>query len=432
MIPAPIVGTSQRSFGTALRDVFGNDFKTWSVQLQVSYPIGTSPAEAALAQAGCSANSRSRIFARLELQVTAQVRDAAAGRHQPEARRGHTQGARVRRAPLEAEQKRMTVGLSTTFQLFQAQRDLASARLAELNAIIAYNRSLVNFEPSSLHRSAARAARQNRGFSLQAEGLEPTAACDATLGGATTGRPACPSEIHFADVKLTVTVITHNEAGAHRRGTRIGRLGRRDHRRRFAAAPTTPSRSRERCATRVEVRDWPGYSAQKNYAARLASNDWILSLDADERVTPALAAEIRALHGTASRPPAATASRASRCTSAGGSESPTGIRDYQLRLYDRRAGTWNGRRGARVGRAAMGRPGLLRHELQHYAYRDISRPPRHDRSLHDAGRGAVDGRRPAHERASRSLLHPPLAFLRNYVAARRIRRRHARACSSRC
>ena len=47
---------------------------------------------------------------------------------------------------LEAEQKRMTVGLSTTFQLFQAQRDLARQRQQELNAIIDYNRALVNFE----------------------------------------------------------------------------------------------------------------------------------------------------------------------------------------------------------------------------------------------------------------------------------------------
>jgi outer membrane protein TolC len=46
----------------------------------------------------------------------------------------------------EAEQKRMTVGLSTTFQLFQAQRDLSNQKQAELNAIIAYNRALVNFE----------------------------------------------------------------------------------------------------------------------------------------------------------------------------------------------------------------------------------------------------------------------------------------------
>jgi glycosyltransferase involved in cell wall biosynthesis len=45
---------------------------------------------------------------------------------------------------------------------------------------------------------------------------------------------------------------------------------------------------------RVIVREWPGYVEQKNYAAALAANDWILSLDADERVTPELAANITA------------------------------------------------------------------------------------------------------------------------------------------
>ena len=46
---------------------------------------------------------------------------------------------------------------------------------------------------------------------------------------------------------------------------------------------------------RTFTREWPGYVAQKNHAASLARNDWIFSLDADERITPALAAEIRAL-----------------------------------------------------------------------------------------------------------------------------------------
>jgi Outer membrane efflux protein. len=47
---------------------------------------------------------------------------------------------------LDAENKRFTVGLSTTFELVQAQRDLARARQSELNATIDYNRSLVDFE----------------------------------------------------------------------------------------------------------------------------------------------------------------------------------------------------------------------------------------------------------------------------------------------
>ncbi len=44
-----------------------------------------------------------------------------------------------------------------------------------------------------------------------------------------------------------------------------------------------------RFTDRVVVRQWAGYVAQKNYAASLASHDWILSLDADERVSAALA-----------------------------------------------------------------------------------------------------------------------------------------------
>ena len=41
---------------------------------------------------------------------------------------------------------------------------------------------------------------------------------------------------------------------------------------------------------KVIVRPWPGYVAQKNFAAEQAAHDWIFSLDADERVTPELAA----------------------------------------------------------------------------------------------------------------------------------------------
>ena len=43
---------------------------------------------------------------------------------------------------------------------------------------------------------------------------------------------------------------------------------------------------------RIFVRPWPGYSAQKNFAAEQAENDWIFSLDADERVTPELKSAI--------------------------------------------------------------------------------------------------------------------------------------------
>src|SRR6476620_11515697 len=50
-----------------------------------------------------------------------------------------------------------------------------------------------------------------------------------------------------------------------------------------------------RLGARVIERDWPGYRSQKQFATDAASHDWVLSVDADERVTPALRAEIIAL-----------------------------------------------------------------------------------------------------------------------------------------
>ena len=164
---------------------------------------------------------------------------------------------------------------------------------------------------------------------------------------------------------------------------------------------------------RVVVRDWPGYGAQKNYAASIAAYDWILSLDADERATPELATEIRArLNGA----PREAAFRIPRVTWHLGRwiRTTDWYPDYQLRLYDRRAAEWT---GALVHEAVgvRGAVGQLRAELQHYAYRDIADHletiDRYTtlaaRQMHDAGRRAGIGG---------LIVHPPLAFLRNYVA----------------
>lgn len=47
--------------------------------------------------------------------------------------------------------------------------------------------------------------------------------------------------------------------------------------------------------TKVFVKKWEGYAIQKSYALSLANNEWVLSLDADERVTDKLAEEILSL-----------------------------------------------------------------------------------------------------------------------------------------
>ena len=162
----------------------------------------------------------------------------------------------------------------------------------------------------------------------------------------------------------------------------------------------------------VEVRPWPGYSAQKNYAAGIASNDWILSLDADERVTSALAGEIQALLASE---PARRGFRVPRVAHYLGRwiRGTDWYPDYQLRLYDRRVGEWNGRRVHESVRLTS-EPGQLRTDLQHFPYRDISHHLQTiDRYTTLAADQMNDEGRTVGPAAI--ALHPPFAFFRNYV-----------------
>jgi glycosyltransferase involved in cell wall biosynthesis len=166
---------------------------------------------------------------------------------------------------------------------------------------------------------------------------------------------------------------------------------------------------------RVESRTWTGWVDQKNFAASLASNDWIFSLDADERVTPGLAHEIKGLLG--GDPPHA-AFKVPRVTFHLGRWIRTTdfYPDYQTRLYDRRAARWDGHY-VHESVKVLGSSGRLSQELQHYSYDDLSDHLERinaystlaARQMYDRGRraGAFD-----------LLVQGPAAFLRNYVLRR--------------
>lgn len=53
-----------------------------------------------------------------------------------------------------------------------------------------------------------------------------------------------------------------------------------------------------RHGARIEEREWLGFGRQKQHAVSIARNDWVLCLDADERVTPSLERSIRAALAT--------------------------------------------------------------------------------------------------------------------------------------
>ena len=155
--PPPVESQSERAFSSALRDVFGQDFRTWSVAMNFSYPLGTSQADAALASGRLQRQQGAVSLRDLELQVATAVRDAARQVETNLKRVEATRRARDRaERRLAAEEKRMTVGLSTTFQLFQAQRDLARQRQQEVNAMIDYNRSVIAFEAVQISPSVGR------------------------------------------------------------------------------------------------------------------------------------------------------------------------------------------------------------------------------------------------------------------------------------
>lgn len=91
---------------------------------------------------------------------------------------------------------------------------------------------------------------------------------------------------------------------------------------------------------RVVHRAWEGFGPQKRFAVALAAHDWVLCLDADERVSPQLAASIAALFdpGAPSAPAYALARR--NCFLGRWLAHGEGYPDWNVRLFDRRRARW--------------------------------------------------------------------------------------------
>ena len=143
----PITGTQQTSFGSVLGDIFSNDFPNWTVGVTVSYPLGTSSTKANLERARLERTQADVRRRSLEVRIAAEVREAGRNVTTNLQRVEATRSAQLlAERRLAAEQRRFEVGLATSFFVFQAQRDLASARSREARAILDYTRSLVDFD----------------------------------------------------------------------------------------------------------------------------------------------------------------------------------------------------------------------------------------------------------------------------------------------
>jgi glycosyltransferase involved in cell wall biosynthesis len=164
----------------------------------------------------------------------------------------------------------------------------------------------------------------------------------------------------------------------------------------------------------VYSRPWAGYAPTKNAALDLATGDWILSLDADERVSAGLRAEIAALQ----QQPMATLADGyamprrnylwGRWLRYGGL-----YPDYQVRLFKRGKGGFTARR-VHESVAIDGRVEHLHHPVDHYSYQGLNDIiQRFDRYSELAALDLRDQGQPF--RATALIMRPIGRFLRNYV-----------------
>ncbi|HEY8010312.1 MAG TPA: glycosyltransferase family 2 protein [Rudaea sp.] len=157
-----------------------------------------------------------------------------------------------------------------------------------------------------------------------------------------------------------------------------------------------------------------GYRTQKDFAVRAARHDWVLCVDADECVTPALRMAIQARQAQAFAD--ASGYRCARATEYFGAFLRHGnaYPDRVLRLFDRRRGGFRGEREIHEHVSVDGTAATLAGDLEHHAYRSLgdqlARLERYARlmaeHLHASGK---------HAHLYKIVVNPFWRFLRGYV-----------------
>lgn len=165
---------------------------------------------------------------------------------------------------------------------------------------------------------------------------------------------------------------------------------------------------------RVIETDWPGFGIQKQRAVEAARNDWVLCLDADERVSPPLAGSLR----SALLAPSFPAYRFARANRFLGRylRHGEGYPDWSLRLFDRRQARWSDD-AVHEKVLCEGAIGTLAGDLLHDSAETLdsylSKQNRYTSLA--AGMADLDG---ASVSAARLLASPLLRFIKFYLVRR--------------
>jgi glycosyltransferase involved in cell wall biosynthesis len=162
----------------------------------------------------------------------------------------------------------------------------------------------------------------------------------------------------------------------------------------------------------VHTRAWQGYANQKAYALKAASHEWVLSLDADERVQAALAEEIGSadlelFDGYRIKRDNYFLGRKIRGCGWG--------RDYQVRLF-RKSRTTVTDRQVHEGFKVDGAMGVLTGAISHYSYRTLK-----EAFAKIDTYSTLEAKEKAHRMSAHPiaiLVAPPLAFLHHFILRR--------------
>ena len=145
--PGTVTGSLRSGVDDVLGQMFKSDFPTWSVGVTVSYPIGRSYEEAGLARAEIERKQAALRIESLQLRAAETIRrvgrQVTSTAERIDAARA---GERLAQQRLDVERKRFEAGLSTTFLVTQAQRDLIEAQVNLLRAMLDHQSARVDFE----------------------------------------------------------------------------------------------------------------------------------------------------------------------------------------------------------------------------------------------------------------------------------------------
>ena len=147
VLGSTVTSTIPGGINDAFSSLLSNRYPSWTVGLNLTYPIGTSTQDASVARARVQLSQVEAQVKQIELQVATEITNSAINlRNTAESVQAAQAASELSSQRLDAEQSKMEVGMSTNYQVVQAQRDLNDARNSELRAILNYQKARVEFE----------------------------------------------------------------------------------------------------------------------------------------------------------------------------------------------------------------------------------------------------------------------------------------------